>query len=444
MTALMATLLLFPFAGAALCRLLRIRIPLGYAGRWSIYYLAGVSGIGCVLYLLALMHVPLTRWTVVFLFLGTLAAMGRSGQSVEEPSTRPSMLATTFLIAPVLALLVTTSILPFRDYDGRVTWLPKVRAIAHDGSIDGPFFQGRAGLNLHNRYPLLLPLDGAAVLLATGSADVEDLRWMYALIGAATLFALRELLSLGSPACGPWIAASLAWLPAFIALDGGALSAYADVPLMGFAGIVMFALHRPELEDSGIRLAAVFLPALILSKNEGAVIAAILIASLALRRDGHILRPWLIASISAVLAIGILTLWRARVPPAYDECYALLFRALPDSLPRFSEAVAALVVHALDFRQWALFWPAVLTGCVLAALRRRAELAAPLLIVTAMFFAYALTFTVTSWDIQELAKASANRLLLHLTIPAAAAMAIGFEPTVTSSQRSRRFTSLQA
>ena len=60
---------------------------------------------------------------------------------------------------PYVLLLFVASILPLTDYDGLVTWMPKALAIVSDHSIVGPFFHGARGLNLHNQYPLLVPLE---------------------------------------------------------------------------------------------------------------------------------------------------------------------------------------------------------------------------------------------------------------------------------------------
>ncbi len=421
MIALLVTVLLFVVAGAAVSGVLRFNVPGTISGRIAFWYLAGIAVVGTVLYVLGAIGVPIVRVTIATIFVASVvvAAIYR----VPLQSVRHPLAANMFLAVPLLALFLSASILPVRDYDGRATWLPKARAIAHDGAIDGPFFQGNAGLNLHNQYPLLMPLNAAAVLLATGDDDVETVRWLYVLIAIAAFLAARDL--------DAWVIAAAAWLPVLWTLEGGALAAYNDVAMMALGGMAVLCLYR----NRDARAAALFLIAIVLLKNEGVVMAVVILAS-AIRRAGFSppppgrggLKPALRMVVPVIGAVLLLFVWRRQVPPAYDEQYNVLIRELPNALHRLPQALHAFASHAFDFKTWGFFWPLTIVAIAIALIgRRRATIIGPLLVLVAMLGVYALTFTVTSWNIDELARVAASRLLLHLVIPACFIIAVAAE-----------------
>jgi len=386
----MIALVVFLVIGAAAAAILRIPGSLGAL------FLIGLTVNGIVLFLAGLAHVPLVFWVlpaasvVVLLF----------RRPARPPGQRHSIAATIALALPLVALIVAAAILPIRDYDGRVTWLPKAQAIARDHAIDGPFFHGAQGYNPHNHYPLLMPLDDATAI-ALGS-DVESVRWLYVLMVVSLFLVMRDFIS-------EWVVAGAAWLPILLAIDGGALAAYNDFAVCAFVGM---AILSPETR-------ALFLAALVLTKNEGAVLAAaIVVALLATRRV-----RWTIV-VAPLLAAAALALWRMHIPAAYDEQYGVLVRDLP--LHRFPAALLALAKHAWDPGEWGWFWPWTLAAAAVALARRRAaEIAVPAIVIVLALLADTLALTVTSWRIEELASVAANRLLVHLLVPACVIVACG-------------------
>ncbi|HET8773613.1 MAG TPA: hypothetical protein VFP80_07475, partial [Thermoanaerobaculia bacterium] len=312
---------------------------------------------------------------------------------------RPARLQAIVFAIPLVVLFLAAAVIPIRDYDGRVTWLPKARAIALEGSTAGPFFQGERGLNLHNRYPLLLPLDAATVMRLSNDTRNEAARWLYVLIPIALFVVLRTMLP------SPWIAAALPWLGVVAALEGGALAAYSDFALAAFFGLAV--LH---LLDGDARTAGLFAAFAVLTKNEGLTLAiALLGAAIVTRR----FRLWLLVPV--MLAEGIVLAWRVRVPAAYDEQYEALLSTLPSKLERVPAALAAIGRHAVSFPEWGIFWVAVAVAAVIAGRR----VALPLVAMTLALAAYVAALCVTSWRIEDLAPVAVNRLLLHLLVPAA-------------------------
>lgn len=406
------TLPLLIGAGVArFCRPLPRQTRLGRLG-W--YYLLGIAANGFALFALGVGGVPFVLSLVLILIGAVFAAVRRYETSGLLP--RHSRLATAVLILPFICALFVSAILPLTDYDGVVTWIPKAKAIASENSIAGPFFHGERGLNLHNRYPLLMPLNAAAVMRICGTTDNHVVRWLYVLIPLAGLLVARDYLWESSDQAAAWTCAGIAWLPQVIAQpEGGVLSAYNDLTVATFFGMALFAIGSGS--SAGIWLAA-----LILTKNEGAALAVAVIAAAAIfrksRRADFVL---------PAIAIGIIAVWRFRVPDAYDERYSVLFRGLWQNIARTGNALTALFSAAVDVRIWSLFWPAVLIAAALSlATRERSKVAIPLTAVLAAIGAYLLAFVCTSWQINELANVTANRLWSQMLLAGAALLVSGW------------------
>jgi len=159
------------------------------------------------------------------------------------------------------------------------------------------------------------------------------------------------------------------------------------------------------------RAMGMWLAFLVLTKNEGLLIAAAICVTMLLLRGARRIAWVIVPPLAAAL---LLAWWRRSVPAAYDEQYELLIRELPSKLDRLDDAFLALGSQAIDFRQWGLFWVVTLICAAIAVTRR----SVPALVCVLVFCGYAITFAVTSWHIDELANVAADRLLAHLRIPA--------------------------
>jgi hypothetical protein len=400
--ALVLTLVLFPLVGAAAALLLRLPLPPSRIARFAFLYLLGLGVNGAVLYV----AIPLVSLAIV-------AFRWRSFEMMQDEPRERNVLATIVFALPLVVLLFSASILPTRDYDGRVTWLPKARAIALEHSVTGPFFHGERGLNLHNRYPLLLPLDVATVMRLSGDTRNEAARWLYVLIPIGALLVMRAMLR------APWTAAAIAWLPVLTSIEGGALAAYSDFALGAFVGVAVLYLIESIDDARAWRVAGVFAAFAVLTKNEGAALAiAIVVAALLVRRS------WLQLLLPIVAAEAILTWWRRLVPAAYDEQYEVLIRTLPHNIGRAPAALLAIVRHATDFSEWGLFWMLVAVAIAICAVRDRSrQFLIPLIVIVVALGSYATALMVTSWKIEELAPVAVNRLLSQLILPAACILA---------------------
>src|SRR5688572_23336316 len=198
MIGLLITLIAFPLIGAAMQRLL------GGGAR----FLLGVGTAGVVLHLTLLRHIPIVP--VMVLLLGSLLVVGDSARRwrVGEISRERPSLAMIVMVVPILALLFAAGVIPLADFDGRAFWVLKAKAIASEGSVDGPFFQGESAYNPKNEYPLLVPIVNAAVMIASGGTDDLAIRWISVLALGSLAFHARKWV-------GPWPAALIPWIPQF-------------------------------------------------------------------------------------------------------------------------------------------------------------------------------------------------------------------------------------
>lgn len=391
------------------------------ADRLGIAFLLGMALCGLCFFVASLAGVPFGRGGIaVPLTISAGALLVARKLRIErtaDPVTYP-WTATVIAVVPIVVLLVSSAIVPLSDYDGRAFWLLKARAITHEKAIDGDFFQGRSGYDPRNRYPLLVPLDVAAVYTLVGDDDDRNARWLYAFSGVALLLLLRSELGrrFGS-AGGAWSAAVLAWTPqVLLAAEGSAFSAYADIPLAAFAAAAFFAMLDGEWPSF-----AFWLSALVITKNEGLVIAALLVCAAMLV---HGRAAWTRRSAAAALAVAAtvaaLIMWQQRILPGDEHDLLALIFTLPSRLERLPLAALAFFTRFVDVAQWGLFWVAFAAACVVLTVRDRGrEATAAILFCVALAMVYVSTYAVSPWNVEDLAATSANRLLLHMVGPAA-------------------------
>jgi hypothetical protein len=377
------------------------------ATTWGERYVLGTAIAGITLFLFGVLHLPLVAAAIVapsVALIGGLLLRRRH----EREQLRYPRVATLVMLLPVAIVFVSVLLVPLNDFDGRVFWMKKAKAIAHERAVDGPYFRGEVMENPRIRYPLLVPLDAALVFMATRDADDRQTRGMFALLFLALLLVVRRGIArqFGAEA-GAWCSAILAWLPPFLASDGGVLSAYADIPMAAFVACAFFALAD---RDTPFRL-GIWLSALALTKNEGLPLALLLLLpaiAIHRRRIGATLVP-LLASIAALFV------WHSRLPPTdVDDLFSRL-SLLPQRIERIGPAVARIATHMATFSVWGLFWIAVAVCCVVAAKRR---LFLPLYLLGGMLAIYVVTYVVHTWPLANIVDSSIDRLLMHLIAPA--------------------------
>lgn len=390
MTGLLITLVWFLLLGAAFSRL---------AGKTS-WFLAGAGVTGVGLFIAGTLHVPLKP---------VIAALGLAAifilTTTQPPTTHNQPRAWPLWVTSAV-LLLGAIITPVNDYDGRAFWLLKAKAITHEQSIDGPFFQLQTAHSPRNGYPLLVPLDAATVMMFARDDDDRHTRALYAMFAIALAFEIkRRFVAWFSPMTGVWFGTLLLLLPAVMSAGGGARSAGCDIPLAAFAGCAFFEL----IEGRGAARFGLWLACLALTKPEGLPFAAVLVlAGLFVFR-----RRILISAIPFAAALAALFAWRARIPSTDDPNLFALFTRLPQRIGFTGEAVR-------EFLRWFDFlWIAVALAIAYLAIKRAwRPLALGLIAIVPMLALYLVAYIVTDWTIAELVRVTATRLLSHFVAPA--------------------------
>lgn len=376
---------LFLVAGLGLAELVPSVRTLAWPRRLAWAYLLGLAGAGSTLYTLShFLDVPLRRPAI----LGTVAALAlvgifrRSIRSSRRSSPRivprrrslsgRFQIAAAALLAFIcLGLLADAVSDPVTGWDARMHWAAQASWIRDEGTVDSEVLQRKNLYVNHPRYPLLMPIVQVAVQETFAMPqDVHAFRAVYTTFFAAFLLLLYD----GARRWAGRLPALLAGLAAAgvpvltFFEDSGAASAYSDFPLAVFygAGLLLLLRGRRSLADgfgAGLLLAGAAL-----SKNEGMVLAffALGAASLLLLfrhgRPGQKLRHIVriaAAAVLIVLALALLTSWRADIPNRQDERYEVLLQereiwpAVVTRIPLIATGAAAQMFR---FDHWTLFW----------------------------------------------------------------------------------------
>jgi hypothetical protein len=410
MIGFLVTILLFPLIGVSF-------------GRRSIgeAFLLGAGITGAVLFLAGVVHVPLVLAMVLIGVWGVVSGV-REIKKKAPVTTSHSPIATILMCVPLLALTFAAAITPLNDFDGRAFWALKAKGIAHERSIDGPFFHGGTH-DPRNQYPILIPLDGAVILSLSHSLDDRNLRWLYLGILAALALLVRERIGrLVSPAAGAWCAAILVWIPQFaVEPEGGALSAYNDIAIAAFVAGAFFELLDAEARKSEIRF-GLWLVFLVLTKSEGLPLALVFLAIGAFVFRKRIRTPAIIAFIATLSLI----VWRLRIPAGDEEDVFRLLPTIPEKLHRIGIAVAAFPHHMLLMPRWGIFWVAVIVAAICVHLRKKldpqmtqtnADAWVAIAVIASILAVYAAVYVTTAWVPSELIAVTADRLLMHVIAP---------------------------
>jgi hypothetical protein len=400
MIGLIVTLVFFPLIGWSLGRR-----SLGEA------FLFGVGLTGTILFLAGVIHVPLIIALVLIGVWGVGCGVWELRRGLPKLRIH-SPLPTILMSIPLLAMAFAAAITPLNDFDGRAFWVLKAKGMAHERSIDGPFFHGST-LDPRNQYPILIPLDGAVILSAAHDLDDRQLRWLYLGLLAALALLIRERIGrLISPSAGAWCAAILAWIPQFaVAPEGGALSAYNDIAVAAFAAGAFFELIDTESRNREIRF-GLWLAFLVLTKSEGLPFALVFLVIGAFVFRKRIITPAVITTI----ATTALFIWRMRIPAGDEEDVFRLLPTIPEKLHRIGVALAAFPRHMFLLPRWGILWIAIIIAAIIATRVDRAAWFA-IAIIGSMLAIYAAVYVTTAWVPSELIAVTADRLLMHVIAP---------------------------
>jgi len=265
--------------------------------------------------------------------------------------------AATVICIGVFAEAMTN---PPHDWDGRMTWCAQARYIRAAGTVDAAVLRDERSYISHPQYPLLLPVAQVAVLEVFGAdPDAPLPRAIYAAFLPALLLVIydgaRRVAGRASAALAALAAAAA---PFVIRGEGGAESTYSDLPLACFygAGLVLLLGGRPRAASGWA--AGLLLAAAVLTKNEGAVLAALALA-LTWRSGRAGAVRFAAAAAPVVLVLAFFASWRAGIPNRQDENYPDILQAghlWPGIVTHVADFVPVMLDKMNRFRHWAGFW----------------------------------------------------------------------------------------
>lgn len=414
MNGLIFTVVFFSLVGLAVSRL---------TGGANVY-LAGTGVTGLVLFVTMVWHVPMAATLTGLGVFSLLVVIVKKRQRAAGTGT--SVVADVVLGIAIVLLLAAAAILPLSDYDGRAFWLIKAKAITHEGSIDGPFFHGQTAGNPRNEYPLLVPLDAAAIFTVARDLDDRHTRWLFALFAVAFALEIRRRF-------GSWLGATFLWLPQILldSANGGALSAYCDIALGAFVACAFFEVVEHRADDRGAPLRfGLWVACAALTKNEGLPLALLLLAA------GAIVfrRKIVVALVPPLLAIAHLFVWRARIERSDEENFARTILDLPSHLDRFGAAMARLFANVAAVQDWGLVMVMIALSWLLARRAHAVGIAQAAAIVVPMLMLYAAAVAVTGWDVDAM-RSLAPRTLTHLLGPLFFVLASALDRERSASSR---------
>jgi hypothetical protein len=389
-TGLLFTIVFFPLVGLAVSR--------------TNVYLAGTGVTGLALFVTMVWHVPLAITLIALAVVCGALAFRSVKQAPSAPVQERVLAADVALGMAIVLLLSAAAILPLSDYDGRAFWLIKAKAIEHEGAIDGPFFHGRTAGNPRNEYPLLVPLDAAAILTVAGDLDDRHTRLLFALFAVAFALEIRRRL-------GSWFGAAFLWLPQILldSANGGALSAYCDIALGAFVACAFFELVGPRATQNAQPLRfGLWVACTALTKNEGLPLAILLLIA-----GAFVFRKRTVVALALpLIATAHLFLWRAGIERSDEQNFARTLLGVPSQLERFGGSMARLFGDFANLQDWGLVLLMIAVAVFFA--RRGRPVAAA--IIVPMFVLYASAVAVSGWDVDTM-NTLAPRVLTHLLGP---------------------------
>lgn len=317
-TGLAALNLLYLATGTAILWLVRGFTTLMEVARLGgLALLIGVVVSGASWTMLLIVGVPFALWTVLLvpavLIAGSLVAGARRGRVTPHwasvHASRRHFVAAVGIAATGLLLEAFFRVARLSGlywWDAWSFWVPKAKAIFYFGELDVQFFTTLPG----SSYPPLIPVLDAAAFQAMSGVDVVTLHVQYWLFAVMAVWALAGLLAERVP---PWILWPFMLLM-LVAPRIGPRFYIAEADLFLDALFVVAAILAvqwlTDREAWRLPAAALLMSGMVLTKREGLLLAAILLASAALAsaRDWRYVLPRL--SVVALVVAALAAPWR--------------------------------------------------------------------------------------------------------------------------------------
>jgi hypothetical protein len=409
---------LLPFFGARSLAGVASRLPLAYA--------VGFAAVGVLDTELVVLGVPI-GWTslVVVAILALAAGAWKVERTVAWPRRVPNLpalgllaVATVFLVQAGRMLTVK----PLLENDGWAIWGLRARALYDFGGVSSPVFTDTHYQAL--QHPLLLPALEALDFHTIGRFDGTVVHLQLLGFAVALCGGVWTLLR---PHCSQaLVAATLLAILTAPAFFGQLGTNYADIPLATFValGVTAAAVWLVADDPAALRLAALFLAAAALAKNEGEMFTLALFVAAAVFAGRSRLKPLGLAAVALALADAPWRVWIAAHHVKVAE-YSLtdLFdpRYLSDHADRVGPSAHELLRQIFGSSSWSYLVPLALLGIGGAAATRRVRLAAFAALWLVLAFAGLVTiYWISNNPIAYHLYNSANRTIDTLIVGAAA------------------------
>jgi hypothetical protein len=366
------------FLGVGIAVLWAIR---GWASRLELArlsgfaYMLGVALIGVTLSLELVFRVPFSFTTVVVtgavlvaasvglrrvLRRWTPAPPDEGGQGLGPVSVAFGLLVVVYLEA----LFRAGRLASLSAWDAWAFWVPKAKAIYYFGGLDEQFFR-----ELGNpTYPTFVPALEASSFGAMGSADVVTLHLQFWFLACGFVASVAGLLAPRVPAFILWPFLLLVLVAPRIV--GRSLDPQADFLLdyLFALAALLIALWLVERQPWQLISATLFLGAAMLTKREGQLLAACVIAA-ALGASWRERRyAWPRLALVAVCGVAVSIPWRIWFSSRglSGELPSAGFLGLFDHLDRAWPAFWSVLTAVGDYDLWLVVPPLAAAGIVLA------------------------------------------------------------------------------
>jgi hypothetical protein len=310
--------LLFFASGTGLLWFLRGWDTWGELARLAgLAYVVGVVSVGSLWTLLLIVGAPFSVWIVLGVPAGITVGSGLAARRRRRARPRGGSIgAGNSLIVAAMGISAAGLLIEglFRMsrlsglywWDAWSFWIPKAKAIYFFGGLDEQFFTMLPG----SSYPPLVPVLDAAAFQLMGSPDVVTLHVQYWLFGVGFVWALAGLLSERVPA---WILWPFMLLLLVAPRIGRRFQiTEADLLLDYFFVLAAVLVVYWILDGSRWQLVAAtfLLCGMVLTKREGLLLAAVLVATGFLASARQWRSAWPALGVAAAAVAAVAAPWR--------------------------------------------------------------------------------------------------------------------------------------
>lgn len=371
--------LLFLAAGSSVLWLVR------GVGSWTellrlggLAYLVGVAGIGGSWALLLIAGVRFSLALVVGLPLAVALAAGVLARrraprraAVAEPGSQWSLVVSTVGIAAAGVLLLgffrAARLSGLYWWDAWSFWIPKATSIYLLGEIDPGFFEELPGA----AYPPLVPVLDAAAFHLMGSADVVTLHVQFWFLAVGFVWALAGLLVERAPAWIVWPFVLALLVAPRIGERFRVTEADLFLDYLFVIASVLVLYWIVERERWQLVAATVLMSGMVLTKREGLLLAALLVATAALVCGRQWRATWPALLGSALVVAAVAAPWRIWYTiHGVGEETPTDGLAPTDNVDRLWPSLELAFDVLLSSEYWSVLVPVTIGALILAAAAR--------------------------------------------------------------------------